>query len=446
MHNYAEIKGECEKLKNIRPFRVCGANLAIERSSICTLEIGMKITFDHNITNQNVDRATTAYRNTQTHRTERVGNYALDISGTVMDNNAYSGHGKTTEEVMQDAGLIDVATQRDYMTVMSNTMSEEDFGRLQRDGYHPGDMNIEEVVTIVDKIKAELMKGGTQVAGYTDDLDAETLAQITGSEAFARELCKQFRMHDIPVTEENVINAKQAYDKAMELHTPEDGTVRYMVENSMEPTIDEMYLADYSSTADSRQSHGYYAADSGGYYAKKAEEYNWEQLQPQMAKVLEEAGLEVTDENLEEAKWLIESGIPLTAESLGRLHDIRQVEMPQDMERILAAVAAAIADGKGAGSANLADGRSNLEKAADYMEAYEQISDEAADQTASEGKELNLRNLQKAQEQIDRYGVTDGTPEQISARRQLEEVRLMMTIEANRKLLESGYSIDTTEL
>ena len=406
----------------------------------------MKITFDHNTTNQNVDRAATAYRNTQTHKTERTGNYALDISGTVMDNNAYSGHGKTTEEVMQDAGAIDIATQRDYMTVMSNTMSEEDFSRLQKDGYHPGDMNVEEVVTIVDKIKVELMKGGTQVVGYTDDLDAETLKQITGSETFARELHKQFKMHDIPVTQENVMNAKQAYDKAAQLQTPQDGTVKYMVENGMEPTIDEMYLADYSSIADSRQSHGYYAAESGGYYAKKAEEYNWEQLQPQMAKVLEEAGLEVTDENLEEAKWLIESGIPLTAESVSRLHDIRQVEMPQDMEHILAAVAAAIADGKDAGSANLADGRSNLEKAADYMEAYEQISDEAVDQTEAEGKELNLRNLQKAQERIDRYGVADGTPEQISARRQLEEVRLMMTIEANRKLLESNYSIDTTEL
>ena len=406
----------------------------------------MKITFDHNITNQNVDRATTAYRNTQTSKTERTGNYALDISGTVMDNNAYSGHGKTAEEVMQDAGLIDVATQRDYMTVMSNTMSEEDFDRLQKDGYHPEDMDIREVVTIVDKIKAELIKSGTQVAGYTDDLDAETLKQITGSEAFARELYKQFKMHDIPLTQENVMNAKQAYDRAAGLQTPEDGTAKYMVENHMEPTVDELYLAGYSSTADSRQSHGYYASDANGYYAKKAEEYNWEQLQPQMEKVLEEAGLEVTDENLAEARWLIEAGIPLTAESVSRLHDIRQVEMPQEPEKILAAIAAAIADGQNAGSANLADGRSNLEKAVDYIDAYAQISDEAVNQTAAEGKELNLRNLQKAQEQIDRYGITNGTPEQISARRQLEEVRLMMTIEANRKLLESGYSIDTTEL
>ena len=406
----------------------------------------MKITFDHTDANRNVDRATTAYRNTRASGTGRTGDYALDISGTVMDNNAYGGHGKTAEEVMQDAGLIDVATQRDYMTVMSNTMSEEDFSRLQRDGYRPGDMDVEEVVTIVDKIKAELVKGGTQIVGYTDDLDAETLREITGSEAFARELCRQFKAHDIPVTKENVADARQAYDRARQLKTPEDGTVRYMVENRMEPTVDELYLAGYSSTADKRQSHGYYASDAGGYYAKKAEEYNWDQLAPQMEKVLEEAGLEATDENLEEAKWLVESGIPLTADSAYRLHEIRQLELPQSTEQLLAAAAAAIADGRSAGKANLADGRSSLEKAADYAEAYAKISDEAVDQTVSDGKALNLRNLAKAQEQIDRYGAAEGTPQQISARRQLEEVRLMMTIEANRKLIESGYSIDTAEL
>ncbi len=407
----------------------------------------MKITFDQNSTNQNVDRATTAYRNVQTPKTGRMSEYALDISGTVMDNNAYKGHGKTTEEVMQDAGLIDVAAQRDYMTVMSNTMSEEDFSRLQEEGYHPGDMDIEEVVTIVDHIKAELVKGGVQVAGYTDDLDTETLQQITGSEAFARELVKQFEEHDLPVTEENVTAARQAYDKAAGMKTPEEGAVKYMVENQMEPTIDNFYLADYSSAADNgRQSRGYYAEDSTGYYARKAENYNWEQLKPQMEKVLEEAGIEITEDTLAEAGWLVESGIPLTAETVGRLHEIEQVDLPQDMEQLLSAIAAAISDGKSAGSANLADGRSQWERAADYVEAFAAISGEAVDQTAADGKALTLRHLEKAQEQIQRAGVAEGTPEQISARRQMEEVRLMMTTEANRKLLESGYSIDTTEL
>lgn len=425
----------------------------------------MKITFDHNTANQNVDRATTSYRDTRTGaksegyystRTEHAGDYALDISGKVMDNNAYGGHGKTAEEVMQDAAAIDVATQTDFMTVMSNTVSGEDFSRLQQEGYHPGDMEIEEVVTIVDNIKAALVRGGTQVAGYTDDLDADTLTQITGSEAFAQELARQFAAHDVPLTEENVRAAKEAFERAVQTGEPDEGTVKYMVENRMEPTIDNLYLAGHSAAADSsRQGYGYYEADNTGYYAKKAEEYNWEQLRPQIERVLEEAGLDVSEENVQNAQWLIGVGVPLTAETMEAFHEVDQSGRQKSREEILSAVAAAISDGKKAGDANLADGRSAWEKAADYVEAFGKITDEAVDITAAEDKALHLRNLAKAQEKIDQekavQAKTGGeaafdAPAAVTQRRQLEEIRLMMTIEANRKLIASGCAIDTTEL
>ena len=361
----------------------------------------MKITFDNNNTNQNVDKVTTTpYRDTRTEKTAQAGAFALDISGTVMDNTAYKGQGTTAEEVMQDAGQTDVAVQRDYMTVMSNTMSEEDYNRMMKDGCQVGDMDIEEVVTIVDKIKAELIKGGTQVAGYTDQIDADTLREITGSEAFAGELRRQFEKHDIPLTEENVRNAKKAYDKATELRELSDGAAKYMVENQMDPTIDNLYRAGYSSTADgSRQGRGYYA-DSAGYYARKAEDFNWQQLRPQMEKVLEEAGLEVNDKTLEDARWLIEKGIPLTPESVAAFYRLDTLTLPQDERQILSAVAAAIADGKSAGAANLADGRSNLEKAAEYIERFDKITDEAVDQTVAAGKDVTLANLEKTAEEI----------------------------------------------
>ena len=96
----------------------------------------MKITFDNTGTNQNVDKAaTTTYRDTRSEKTNKTGAFALDISGTVMDNTAYKGQGKTTEDVMRDAEQVDLAAQRDYMTVMSNTMSADDFNQMMEDGY-----------------------------------------------------------------------------------------------------------------------------------------------------------------------------------------------------------------------------------------------------------------------------------------------------------------------
>lgn len=263
-------------------------------------------------TQQNAGKAAAAYGSSQAK--ESRGVFALDISGTSLDNNAYGEKGKSIEDVMLDAGQMDVAAQRNYMAVMSNTMSDEDFAKLQEEGYHPGDTEIETVVTIVDEIKAALAKGGKNIDGYTDDLDVETLTEITGSAAMAEEIVKQFAEHDIPVTSENVEDVLKASATVAKLIEPTDGMVKYMVQNHMEPTVDNVYKAQYSAGAGGdKQGRGYYQ-DDAGYYAKKADEYNWQQLQPQMEKVIEKAGLEVSEETLADARWLLEKGMPLTAE------------------------------------------------------------------------------------------------------------------------------------
>lgn len=408
----------------------------------------MNITFENGKVSAgtNVDRATTKNSGSQIKETNTKGVFALDISGTVMDNTAYEGQGKTAEDVMQDAGQIDVATQKNYMAVMSNTMSDEDFAKLQEQGFCPGSEEIETVVTIVDEIKAALVKGGNNIAGYTDDLDVDTLTQITGSAGFANELIKQFHKNDIPVTKENVEAVLKACEAAMQLEDLNDGVKKYMIRNHMEPTVDNIYKAQYSARMDAgKQGKGYYQDDIG-YYAKKAEEFNWQQLTPQMEKVIRNTGLEVSEETLSDAKWLVEKGIPLTEEALTSLHELRNLKMPETMEQVISAAAAAVASGKSAGNANLSDDKSDMEKAQDYIDDVNMITDEAVDKAAAEGKTLNLRNLKAAQLQISVSVRTETYLVHASGRRQLEEVRLRMSMQANLHLLRNGFSIDTAEL
>ena len=393
---------------------------------------------------QGADKAGASHNSSRTK--ESKGVFALDISGTAMDNNAYGGKGKTIEDVMQDAGQMDVATQRNYMAVMSNIMSDEDFAKLQEEGYHPGNTEIETVVTIVDEIKAALVKGGKNISGYTDDLDVETLTEITGSTAMAEEIIKQFAEHDIPVTNENVEDVLKASATVAKLNPPNDSMIKYMVQNHMEPTVDNVYKAQYSAGINGdKQGRGYYQDDTG-YYAKKAEEYNWQQLQPQMEKVIENAGLEVSEETLADARWLLEKGMPLTEEGLQTLDGLRHMEIPESMEQLVSAAAAAIADGRKAGGANLADERTAVEKALEFMEDVNGISDEAVDKTMAEGKKLNLRNLKAAQIQLSLNVRVETYTVSIGGRRLMEEVRLQMTVEANIHLIKSGFAVDTAEL
>ena len=56
------------------------------------------------------------------------------------------------------------------------SMSQEDYAKACEDGFDPRESDQDTAVTIVDKIKAELVRSGQQIAGYTDDIDMDTLA------------------------------------------------------------------------------------------------------------------------------------------------------------------------------------------------------------------------------------------------------------------------------
>ena len=409
----------------------------------------MNIHFDTIGKNQNSDKVTTAYGGAARETKKAgVGAYTIDISGTVMDNNAYMGHGKTTEDVKQDMGNENLTWERNYMAVMSNSMSDEDFARLQEEGFHPGSTEIGTVVTIVDKIKAALAESGTEITGYTDTLDLDTLTEITGNEGLALQLAEQFQKADVPATQENVDAVVSAAIEGTKLQAPCDGAVKYLIENGMEPTLDNLYLAEHSGAVDAgRQAKGYYNAGSGGYLAKKAEAFDWQQLTPQIQKVMEQAGFTSDDvQAMEEAKWLLENGMELTGENLNRLHEIRQLPLPSTTAELAEAAVTALADGKKAAEAVPGRTETLQKQAAELLDKTERVSAEAADLAAAEGGTLTLQKLFSAQSRIDQGRNTEDILPNIRARRQLEEVRLQMTTEANRLLLKSGFSIDTAPM
>lgn len=386
----------------------------------------MHITFDKT-PSSNVDKVTTVYQPAAQATGKAAGGYALDISEKVTDNAAYGFyksrgvHGRTAEEVMQAAGGQDITLYRNYMTVMSNSMSDEDFAKLQKEGYHPSDMDIEDTVTILDTIKAELIKAGVDVVGYTDTIDMEQLAEITGSMAYAQQLAEAFAREDLPLTPETAEMAMEAFGRATELTELSEGASKYMVTNCMEPNIDNLYLAEHAGAVDAnRQGRGYYAEEMPGYFAQKAAQPDTEKLKGQIEKVIEKAGYPVTEKTLRDGAWLVEKGVPLTEESFRAFEELQEVNLPAKEEDIFEAIAGAMAEGKPAGEANLRDGRSIYRKAADSLERYEE----------------QYQNLLKQ----------DPTPENIKARRQLEEIRLHMTVEANVKLLKSGFAIDTAPI
>lgn len=345
--------------------------------------------------------------------------------------------GKSLIQLQEEAAEADVAVTQDYMTVMSNTMSEEDYAKMQEEGFDFGSMDPEEAVTIVDKIKAELARAGKNIVGYTDDLDMDTLVAALGSQALAQAVADGFRLADVPLTKENLTSVSRAWEMGSQLQPMKEGSYHYLIDNEMEAEIWNLYLAQNSGAGSGTGAAKFYAEDVQGYYAMNAGSQGAakqkphadasgfqgagavqdEKLQKQIDGIIEQSGQEVNEESRGNAAWLLDKGLPVTAENLNRLDDLQNVELPMTEEGFAQAAAAAVADGKNPMHASMSGKAENLyEKAAAISEYYH----------SSELWEAYVGD--------------------VTARRQLEEIRLRMTAEVNVKLLKSGFSIDTAPM
>lgn len=406
----------------------------------------MKITFQTTeVKNIEKDGHRAAQRESGVQRIGPGKGYALDLSGGARGNEVYRENKKTAEDIMREAGGQNVALTHNYMAVMSQCMSDADFAKLQENGYQTGSTDVETAVTIVDQIKASLLQAGVSITGYTDTLDMETLTEITKDTGLAQEMSDAFAQAGVPLTQETAQAAMQAFGEASFLHQPGEETLQYMVESGMEATLQDLYMAQYSSRADSgRWGRGYYQEETG-YLMKKAEEADWESLKPQIDKVIEEAGLEQTQKSEDAAKWLIGRGIALTKETLTSYLELEKIALPQQPKEWFFAMATAVSDGRKPKDADLTGKSSLWQQAAEIWNRVQKLSGEAAESAAESGKPLTLKRIYEAQERLD-GGKAGAASENITARRQLEEIRLQMTISANRELLKSGYAIETSDL
>lgn len=323
--------------------------------------------------------------------------------------------GQTFQEMQSQAEYMDLENRQDGLIVASNTMSDEDYAKMLEDGYEPASMTPEETVTILDKIKAELIKSGKHVAGYTDTLDMDTLAAAVGSQGLARSLQTAFEDVDVPMTGENVDKVLQALELGQALHAPTEGELYHMVAGGMDTTIQDFYMAQASSVdAPVNSQSRYFGEAVKGYITKNVAsgEISAENMAPQIENLLGKLEIPVTEKAMEQSKWLIEKGLPITRESMGFLADVADLSFPPEEADIIESAVAALADGLSGKEGNLVHKQTRMEKA---VEIYNLYHGEAA-------KEL------------------------IHDRRVLEEIRLHMTVETNLKLLESGFSIDTASI
>ena len=362
---------------------------------------------------------------------------------------------QTVAEEIEASATLDAEERKNQMAVLSNTTSPEDYAKMQEDGFSLDDTTTNTIVTETDKIKAQLAKAGVDISFFGDDLDYEQMAALTGSEALARQLAQAMKEADLPCTEENVRGVMEALSLAQTLQTPGDGAVKYMLDNGMEPTIGNLYKAEYSGSA--------------AYQANPEAAVDMTMFSDQIDAIIARAGLSVDDTSKEACQWLLDNSVPLNEENLAYYMELKNLSLPVQAEALLGSMAAAVAEGKSPQEALLVDGQSFADKAQDACDVIGEATDEDVAYVVDHGMELNIRSLKEAmahrsgeetadsasgdaQEETAESSADGSTAytqrelDLLTARRQLEETRLAMTAQANYALLKKGIQIDTQPL
>ncbi len=302
---------------------------------------------------------------------------------------------------VQEMQGMDPQTVKQQMGILANTTTEEDYEKMLEDGLNVKEEEIPVIVTEMDKIKIQLAKAGVDISIFGDSLDSAQIEEVLGT------------VH-LPATKENVTETKEALAMAESLENPSDGAIKYLLDNELEPTIDNLYKAEHSG--------------SNAYVPQDTEQTDFKELDIQIEKVLEENGFEVSDENMEDGRWLVQNEIPLTKENLENYQELKVLQLPAKNEEVMMAVADAIMQGKRPKDAILTiTERRKLEEARLEMSAkanYAHLDKDMAIDTESIAKTVDA--LKEAEESYYKNFLTQGgvepTEENIKIYQNIEQV------------------------
>ena len=264
-----------------------------------------------------------------------------------------------------------------------------------------------------------------------------------------------------------------AVDSSMKnasLETPQtmvtDEQLIYMVKNNMDLTIENLYTAKNSVNEQSPSQE------------LPLNSQVWNDIYPQVSGIIEAAGMTVSEQSLSGAQFMLQHELPITVDSLRLYMSVSSLnQRGLQEEQTEANISEQIALGNSPEQARI-NGSTLHEKAETLMEKLQQITMQSVDNAVLQGKALTISYLYNSSMRslgtkkmgtpvntgvegaslslsgAAQNGYASGSngtalstnPKAIAARRQLEEIRLAMTMEASFRLVKQDINIDAKPL
>ncbi|MCH5273109.1 MAG: hypothetical protein J1E35_05490 [Lachnospiraceae bacterium] len=358
-------------------------------------------------------------------------------------------------------------------------LTEEDYDALCAEGVTVEELTATELSRAIERIrlgrelKAENLENQKAKLEEKRKSVIEIAKKALKGNPAAEYIAEKLLAVGVPVTEATVNKVYQAVEFAGKVSEMTESMQYYMIKFEKEPTIENVYLAQYSA---------------GNVKSTPVSEAIWERLTVSANQVCVNAGLPITEENISNARWLTEHGLPITGENLIHMRQLNDVKK-RTPEEVAELAAGALLDGKQAIKASLTAltktevgervermqgftpdtvERAYVRKAAQKVQEMqpgqgvpeEDVLGRAMQQAAKE--DVTFNDLAFAEDEL-KSDTQPDTLEQavlkevsgfsmdfdisvVRAKRRLEEIRLKMTTESAYRLERQGIRIDTSGL
>lgn len=331
-------------------------------------------------------------------REGKISNYIWDytMDCTVHNEAGKSGVYTEAQAKQQDKETVELPDDGGISpsSFINSCMTGEDVKDLSEEETPLEEYTSSQVERAVSRVRKQRTK-------KQDAVEREVAKEQERQESLKRHL-----QDKAPLTPENLSRLSHAVEMAQDVSGFTQDSMKFFIATGRAVITPESIQAAAVSTGQ----------PAGG--AVSAEE-GFEQLETQVKGILADGDVEVTEEAIEVAKFLYENDLPVTAENV-KIYQALEELKELDSETLLARIADNMSEG---------------------------ISPEKADLTKlslDEAAELVQNLLDTDDDELHRTFATEA--DFVRAKRQLEEIRLVMTAEAARAVASKGIHLDIENL
>ena len=348
---------------------------------------------------------------------------------------AFSGY---IREKVSENTISETEKVHSQMENVRNSLTIDDYINIKELDRSPEQSSSEEFEKNLERIKEQRQFTQTHLDKQIKRLNTkrETIQQaaISSASGNAKEIAKRLEDADLPVTSANIERVSTALEMASQAPKLTNEAKAYLIDNELYISPENIYKAAYS---------GSQTVDTGD--ATDMSEEQWKELEPKVQELVKKEGIPVNKQSMKDARWLLSMDLPVTGDTLTKLQVINSLQSDYQENQVLDFCIQGMKERQYPEKTDFikaSESLNNISKTVSTMDLLQQLTLEAAE-SVSLDETISLQKIYQYQN----IATQDSEAiKNITARRQLEQVRQKMTMENCYRLYQQGIEVDTESL